>query len=119
MDESCAKTTNSLTAFMISCARSPSYVNRTIRSFRLGSDMALTVFVDGDYPDYCGNVAVVLSSWVVKNLLSAAERSDAPSDMLVKDLVWSTKTPLRQTVPNLAQHFGDVSTTGVERKPVV
>jgi len=201
---------------MISCERPSSYVERAIRSFRQGSDLPLTVFVDGksdsyiwklrmrgirtitspvappiskpgtrcrlntlralrhvgngqdlllleddvelaerwherlrpalrhchehygdrfvlalyaatragkregpvagySYRDYCGNVAVVLSSAAVAGLLEHAEHSDAPSDMLVKHWAWSTKAPLRQICPNLAQHFGDVSTTGVTR----
>jgi hypothetical protein len=70
------------------------------------------------YRDYCGNVAVVFSSGVVPKLLALSQAENGyglPSDMLVKKLVWSLTIPLRQTAPNLAQHKGDVSTTGVHR----
>jgi hypothetical protein len=199
---------------MISCERQPSYVEGAIRSFRKGSDMPLTVFVDGDdshyvgscagvqvvagavappdtkvgvrcrvntlralrsvprchdalfleddvllasdwhrrlqpaldhcresfgrrfvlalyaatrplrrdgpvagysHRDFCGNVAVVLSSNAIDEVLWLAERSSVPSDMLVKQMLRETRMELRQTEPNLAQHVGDVSTTGVTR----
>jgi hypothetical protein len=44
-----------------------------------------------------------------------AAATTVPSDMIVKEMLWKTRIPLRQTAPNLAQHVGDFSTTGVSR----
>lgn len=206
-----------LVAHMVSCARSPNYAADSVRHFRAGSDLHLTVFVDGDsdtylgkcddvstvvapviagapsaaqayercrlntiravkavpqgadlllleddialsrnwherltkaiavchekfdsdfvlslysatkpgrkegpvawyhYRDYYGNVAVVLSCGAVRRFLTIAQNTDVPSDMIVKEMLWKSRIPLRQTSPNLAQHLGDTSTTGVCR----
>lgn len=67
------------------------------------------------YRDYYGNIAVVLSSEAVVCFRKVAENTTVPSDMIVKEMLWKTRIPLRQTRPNLAQHLGDVSTTGSRR----
>lgn len=67
------------------------------------------------YRDYYGNIAVVLSSGAVAKFLDVASQTTVPSDMIVKEMLWKTRIPLRQTSPNMAQHLGDVSTTGTHR----
>ena len=67
------------------------------------------------YRDYYGNIAVVLSSGAVEKFLEVAKHTNVPSDMIVKEMLWRTRIPLRQTKPNMAQHLGDVSTTGLHR----
>jgi hypothetical protein len=67
------------------------------------------------YRDYYGNVGVVLSCGAVVKFLEVAKQTTVPSDMIVKEMLWKKRIALRQTNPNLVQHLGDVSTTGVRR----
>lgn len=65
--------------------------------------------------DYYGNIAVVISRGVTGAFLETAEKTTIPADMIVKEMLWQKRFPLRQIIPNVAQHVGDVSTTGSRR----